>query len=54
VSPVEYAGGKRPLRAYIAVYFQIQCNPSNYLLTIRIHSSWLTFHALWLWLYCYI
>jgi len=28
VSPVEYAGGKRSLRAYIAVYFQIHCNPS--------------------------
>jgi len=26
---VEYAGGKRALRAYIAVCLQIHCNPSN-------------------------
>jgi len=26
VSPVEYAGGKRPLQAYIAVCRQIHCN----------------------------
>jgi len=31
VSPVEYAGGKRSLRAYIAVYPQIHCSPSSLL-----------------------
>jgi len=29
VSPVQYAGGKRPLRAYIAVCLQIHFNPSS-------------------------
>jgi len=29
VSPVEYANGKHPLRTYIAVCLQIQCNPSS-------------------------
>jgi len=29
VSPVKYAGGKRSLRAYIAVCLQIHCNPSR-------------------------
>jgi len=27
--PVEYAGGKRSFRVYIAVCFQIHCNPSS-------------------------
>jgi len=30
VSPVEYAGAKRSLRAYIAVCLQIHCNRSSY------------------------
>jgi len=30
VSPIEYACGKRSLRAYIAVCPQIHCNPSSY------------------------
>jgi len=30
VSPVEYAGGKRPLRAYIAMCLQVHCNPSSF------------------------
>ena len=29
MSPVEYAGGKRFIRAYIAVCLQIHCNPSK-------------------------
>jgi len=29
MSPVEYAGGKRFLRAYIAVCLQIHGNPSS-------------------------
>jgi len=29
VSPVEYAGSKRSLRAYIAVWLQIHCNLSS-------------------------
>ena len=31
MSPVEYAGGKRSLRAYIAVCLQIHCNASSVL-----------------------
>jgi len=30
VSPVEYVGGKRSLRAYIAVCLPIHCNPSSF------------------------
>jgi len=30
VSSVEYASGKCPLRAYIAVCLQIHCNPSSF------------------------
>jgi len=34
VSPVEYAGGKRSLRAYTAVCLQIHCNPLSYYLVL--------------------
>jgi len=30
MSLVEYAGGKRSFRAYIAVCLQIHCNPSSF------------------------
>jgi len=43
VSPVEYADGKRSLRAYIAVYLQTHCNPSSYRLEEPIlQSLWQT------------
>jgi len=31
VSPVDYAGGTRSLRAYITVCLQVHCNPSSYI-----------------------
>jgi len=39
VSPVEYAGGKRPLRAYIAACLQIHCNLSRLILRLRYTAS---------------
>jgi len=36
VSPVEYAGGKRSLRAYIAVCPQIHCNPFSFTFALHI------------------
>jgi len=44
VSLVEYAGGKRSLRAYIAVRLQIHCNPSSVMLALmdRNVDSYLT------------
>jgi len=43
VSPVEYASGKRPLRAYIAVCLQIHYNPCSLSVCMTkigiIHSS---------------
>jgi len=35
VSPVEYAGVKHSLQAYIAVCFQIHCNPSSLVIVIN-------------------
>ena len=39
MSPVEYAGGKRPLRAYIAACLQIHCNLSRLILRLRYTAS---------------
>jgi len=36
VSPVEYAGGKRSLRASITVCHQIHCNPSSLCMSQRV------------------
>jgi len=36
VPPVEYAGGKRSLRAYIAVCLQIHCNTSSCIVVLII------------------
>jgi len=41
VSPVEYAGGKRSLLAYIEVYLQIHCYPSSSVLEITSKQSYL-------------
>jgi len=45
VSLAEYAGGKRCLRAYIAVHLQIHCNPSSYqhffhTVTVALHRQY--------------
>jgi len=44
VSPVEYAGGKCSLLAYIAVCLQIHCNPSSLQLQMHLFTR---NHKLW-------